>query len=64
MYFYYTQVLKVILITKLLKVTMQIYIKINWLLDININQCTGQFPYISGTNGFMNNYHLITKLLY
>ena len=26
-------------------------------------QCTGQFPYISGTNGLINNYHLFLLFL-
>ena len=35
------------------------YIEINWLQDINIIQLTVYVPYISATNGVMNNCHLL-----
>ena len=39
------------------KIYQQKYIEINW-LDIDIIQCTGQFPYIFGSNGLTNNCRL------
>ena len=43
---------------------MQKYIEINWLQDINIIQCTGQFSYIYDEKGLMNNYHLLLSFLF